>query len=56
MERLALGVNEAAERLGVSREAVIASINRGDLHAVRMGQRILIPVASIEAFLQGAAV
>ena len=49
--RLAVSVAEAAAALGVSRALVNQECARGRLHSVKVGQRRLIPVASIEAWL-----
>ena len=53
--RLTLTVPEAAQALGVSQRHVINCINRGELPARRLGRRILIPLAALEAWLEGAA-
>jgi excisionase family DNA binding protein len=49
--RLALSVAEAAAALGVSRALVNQECATGRLHSVKIGQRRLIPVASLEAWL-----
>lgn len=41
-DRLTLTVAEAAQLLSVSVDAVYDAVNRGDLHAVRVGRRICI--------------
>lgn len=52
--RLALGVAEAAKLLGVSPAKLYAAIREKRLPAVRFGRRVLIPAASLKAFLDGA--
>ena len=49
--RLALSVAEAAAALGVSSAFVAQECTSGRLHSVKIGQRRLIPVASLEAWL-----
>ena len=49
--RLTLSVAEAAAALGVSRTLVNQECVTGRLHSVKIGQRRLIPVASLEAWL-----
>ena len=49
--RIALSVAEAAAALGVSRALVNQECASGRLHSVKVGQRRLIPVASLEAWL-----
>jgi excisionase family DNA binding protein len=44
---------ELAERWGVSKQAVIKAIQRGDLPAFRMGAIYLIPPAGVEARERG---
>ncbi|MGH9110021.1 MAG: helix-turn-helix domain-containing protein [Acidimicrobiales bacterium] len=50
-EPIVLTIAEAAARLGIHRQTLRAAIERGDLHAVRVGRRWLIPVAAIEELL-----
>ena len=52
-EPIVLTIAEAATRLGVHRQTLRAAIERGDLHAVRVGRRWLVPVAAIEELLGG---
>lgn len=51
----AISRNEAAHRLGVHRATVSRAIERGELHAVRFGRRVLIPVSEIERILASRA-
>ena len=52
--RLALSPDEAAEALGVSRSHFYAEVYP-DLRVVRVGQRRLIPVAELSAWLDREA-
>jgi excisionase family DNA binding protein len=49
----AFSVDEVARRLGVHRLTVRAAIGRGDLRAVRLGRRVLVPCSALETFLAG---
>lgn len=49
----ALSVAQAAEYLGISTAGVRRAIARGDLRAIRLGARVLLPVADLDAILAG---
>jgi excisionase family DNA binding protein len=51
--RLALGVQEVADALGVSRELVRQMIRTGKLPSVKLGRRRLISRKALERFLAG---
>jgi len=46
-----LTVREAAEHLRLARNSVYAAIRRGDLPAVRIGKRLLIPRPALDRLL-----
>lgn len=50
-EPLALTVEEAARLLGISRTLAYESVARGDLPAVRLGRRIVVPRRALEQLL-----
>ena len=50
-QRLALTVEEARARLGLSRGLIYEAIRTGQIPAVRVGRRILIPIAALEQLL-----
>lgn len=52
--RLTLSVTEAAGRLGISRGLAYELVARGELPALRLGNRILIPVVALEDFVAAA--
>ena len=52
MHEIAIGVKEAAARLGVSHWALRRWIKAGLLRAVRLGRRVLIETAELERFLE----
>ena len=51
VERLALTVDEARRRLGLSRGLMYEAIRRGQIPSVRIGRRILVPCAALKRFL-----
>jgi excisionase family DNA binding protein len=51
--RLAFGVQEVADALGVSRELVKQMIRTGKLPSVKLGRRRLISRKALERFLAG---
>jgi excisionase family DNA binding protein len=50
-EPRALSVAEAARRLGISRSAAYEAVARGDLVAVRVGRRRVVPEAEVRRLL-----
>ena len=51
MEPLAVSCEEAGRLLGVSRFTIRRAIKQGRLQAVRVGRRVLIPVAELERLI-----
>lgn len=49
--RMAVGMKEAAESLGVSRSHLYNLLNDGELHTIMIGGRRLIRVAELERFI-----
>jgi excisionase family DNA binding protein len=54
-ERPTLTVEETARLLGISPWLVQQTVRRGELPAVRIGRRILIPRTRLDALLAGSA-
>ena len=52
-ERATLTVAETAARLGLGRNATYEAIRRGEIPALRVGRRLLVPVAALDRWLQG---
>lgn len=50
---LAVGIAEAARRLGLSIRTVATLVARRELASRKVGRRRLIPVAALEAFVRG---
>jgi len=46
--RLAVSVEEAAAMLGISRTLAYELVHRGELRAVRLGRRLVVPLKALE--------
>lgn len=46
-------VQEAAKVLGIGRNQAYEAARRGQLPTIRMGKRLLVPLAALERMLQG---
>lgn len=51
--RRTVDVPEAAKIIGISRGACYAAVRRGNLRAIRVGRRWLIPIVELERLLAG---
>lgn len=54
-EPLAMSVEEAARLLCISRTLAYEAVAKGELPAVRLGRRIIVPRRALEQFLAGAS-
>ena len=54
-DRVTITVDEAARLLGISRTTAFQAVRSGELPAIRVRRRILIPVVQLNALLQGLA-
>lgn len=54
-QRATLTVYEAALQLGVGRNAAYDAVKRGEIPSIRIGRRLLVPVAALERMLAGEA-
>lgn len=54
-ERLTLTVDEVAEQLGVGRNHAYAGVRSGEIPAIRVGKRWLVPKAALARLLEDAA-
>jgi len=52
-EKLTLTVDEAARCLGIGRNSAYEAIARGEIPAVKIGKRLLVPKAALEKMLSG---
>lgn len=53
--RLAISVEELAVGMGIGRAAAYEAIKRGEFPTLKIGRRILVPIAALEKMLAGAA-
>lgn len=53
--RLSVSIPEAALLLGLSRNSAYAAAERGELPTIRLGHRILVPVAPLKALVASAS-
>ncbi len=54
-ERLVVTVNEAALMLRISRGAAYEAAKRKEIPTIRIGRRLLVPLAALERMLAGNA-
>ncbi len=52
-DRLVLTVSEAAELLGICRNAAYEGVRRGEIPSIRIGKRLVVPRAAFEEMLKG---
>lgn len=48
---LTMSVTEAAKRLGVSRNLAYEAARRGDIPTIKIGKRLLVPIAALHRLL-----
>lgn len=48
-----LNISEAATTVGMSRKSMARAIERGDIPAVHIGRKVLIPASAIDDVLHG---
>ena len=53
-EKVVMTVKECAEYLSISRPSAYQAVKRGEIPAIHIGRRILIPVAAIQKLLANA--
>lgn len=51
LDRIAFGIKETAQRLGVSSAFLRLEISRGNLNTIRLGRRVLITGPELERYL-----
>ncbi len=52
--KLAMTVSEAACRLGIGRNSAYEAVRRGEIPTIRIGKRILVPIAALQQLLDGS--
>ncbi len=53
MEKRTYSIPEVAEVLGIGRTAAYEAARTGEIPTIRIGKRILVPVAALERLLAG---
>jgi excisionase family DNA binding protein len=53
VERSTMTVDEAAEVLGISRTSAYECVRRGELRAIRLGRRLVVPRLVVDQLLAG---
>ncbi len=54
MEKRTYSIPEAAKVLGIGRTAAYEAARTGEIPTIRIGKRILVPVAALERLLAGS--
>ena len=54
MEQLTMTVEEAARALGINRNSAYEAARNGELPAIRIGRRLLVPKIAFERMLENA--
>jgi excisionase family DNA binding protein len=54
-DRKTLTILEAANALGIGRNAAYEAARRGEIPTIRIGKRLLVPLVALERLLQGGA-
>jgi len=52
MEQEVLGVEEAGKRLSLNRTAAYNAVRRGQIPAIRLGRKLVVPVKALERMLE----
>ncbi len=50
-DRMAISVAECAQLLGIGRNSAYEAIHRGEIPAIRIGKRYIVPLAALEDLL-----
>ena len=53
-ERRTLSITEAALALGISRNKAYEAARRGEIPTIKIGHRILVPMAALERMLEAS--
>ena len=52
--RQTVSVEEAAEMLGISKNQAYKAVREGEIPAIRLGKRLVVPLAAFNRMLNGA--
>jgi len=55
MERKTVTITEAAKALGIGRNAGYQAAHRGEIPTIKIGKRILVPIAALDRLLHREA-
>jgi excisionase family DNA binding protein len=55
-ERVAITIPEAAKKLGIGRNSAYRAATNGEIPTIRLGKRLLVPLAAFQRLLENAAV
>ncbi len=53
VERKAYSVEQTGKVLGIGRNAAYEAVRRGDITSIKIGGRIVVPIAAVEKMLAG---
>jgi excisionase family DNA binding protein len=53
-ERATLTITEAARRLGISKNGAYRAASKGEIPAIRIGKRLIVPRVAFEKMLEAA--
>jgi len=53
--RLTMTIQEAAQRLGIGRNSAYAAAHDGAIPTIKIGKRMVVPVAALDKMLSGEA-
>jgi excisionase family DNA binding protein len=54
-DKISLTISEAAKAIGVSRSKIFLLLKSGDVRAVKLGRRTLIPIDNLKSFIASCA-
>jgi len=54
MEEIVLTVEQAAEKLHISRPSAYAAVKRGEIPTIRIGRRLLVPIVALARLMDSA--
>jgi excisionase family DNA binding protein len=53
MKKLTVTIEEAATALGIGRNSAYAAARTGEIHTIKVGKRVLVPISSLQQMLNG---